>query len=112
MDLQYRITEEELVVDMPRELDHHVAQKLSRQVDFLIDSWHIRTLVFDFADTEFMDSSGIGVMIGRKKTMELHSGEMIARNLGERVTKIFEKSGLLRMIRVEETGKEKNNDRS
>lgn len=66
MDIQYQLTEDRLTVMMPREVDHHAARHMSTEVDCLIDSWHVRTLVFDFAGTEFMDSSGIGVLIGRK----------------------------------------------
>ncbi len=101
MELEYQIMEDRLVVPMPKEVDHHVAKTLSREIDFLVDSWHVRTLVFDFAGTDFMDSSGIGVLLGRRKTMELYSGEMLAVNLGGRVEKIFEKSGLSRVITVE-----------
>ncbi len=103
MEVQYQITEDKLVIPMPKEVDHHVAKNLSREIDFLVDSWHVKKLVFDFAETEFMDSSGIGVMIGRKNTMERYSGEICAVHLGERVKKIFEKSGLLRIIPVDET---------
>lgn len=105
MELQYEIREDELVVPMPKEVDHHVAKNLSREIDFLVDSWHVKTLIFDFSGTDFMDSSGIGVLLGRRKTMELYSGEMRAINLGERVEKIFEKSGLFKVINVERTGK-------
>jgi stage II sporulation protein AA (anti-sigma F factor antagonist) len=100
MDLQYQLTEEKLVVPMPREVDHHIAKHMSREIDFLIDSWHVRHLVFDFSDTEFMDSSGIGILIGRKRMMDLYRGEVCAANLGERVSQIFEKSGLFGIIRV------------
>lgn len=101
MELQYQITKDKMVVQMPNEVDHHVAGSLSREIDFLVDSWNVRTLEFDFSGTEFMDSSGIGVLIGRKRTMELHSGKVTAVNMGERVHKIFEKSGLYRIIETE-----------
>ena len=102
MDLQYHLTEEKLTIVMPAEVDHHVARHMSREVDCLIDSWHIRTLVFDFAETEFMDSSGIGVLIGRKKNMDLHGGSVRAANLSGRAMKIFEKSGLMQIIEIDE----------
>lgn len=102
METQYHITKDELVVSMPGEVDHHAAQTLSREIDFLIDTWQVKKLVFDFAGTEFMDSSGIGVMIGRKKTMELYRGEIHAIHLGERIRQIFEKSGLSRIIIIDE----------
>jgi stage II sporulation protein AA (anti-sigma F factor antagonist) len=104
MDLQYQITKDELIIPMPREVDHHMAKQLSRQIDFMIASGSVRKLIFDFAETDFMDSSGIGVIIGRKKTMELYSGEVCAVNLGERVEKIFEKSGLFHIIPVIKRG--------
>ena len=107
MELQYQITKEQLIVPMPKEVDHHIAKTISREIDFIIDSWHVRKLIFDFADTDFMDSSGIGVLIGRKKTMDMHRGEICARNLGERAQKIFDKSGLTQIILVESGREEK-----
>ncbi len=108
MELQYQITKEQLIVPMPKEVDHHIAKTISREIDFLIiDSWHVRKLIFDFAETDFMDSSGIGVLIGRKKTMDMHRGEICARNLGERAQKIFDKSGLAQIILVESGREEK-----
>ena len=98
MDIQYQLTEDRLTVMMPREVDHHAARHMSTEVDCLIDSWHIRTLVFDFAGTEFMDSSGIG----RKKTMDLHSGRVQAIHLSGRALQIFEKSGLTRIIELDQ----------
>lgn len=102
MELQYHLTEEKLTIVMPTELDHHVAQYMSREVDCLIDSWHVRTLVFDFAETEFMDSSGIGVLIGRKKNMDLHGGCLRAVNLSGRTMQLFEKSGLTQIIEIDQ----------
>ena len=105
MELQYQITKEQLIVPMPKEVDHHIAKTISREIDFIIDSWHVRKLIFDFAETDFMDSSGIGVLIGRKKTMDMHRGEICARNLGERAQKIFDKAGLAQII-LGESGRE------
>ena len=107
MELQYQITKEQLIVPMPKEVDHHIAKTISREIDFIIDSWHVRKLIFDFAETDFMESSGIGVLIGRKKTMDMHRGEICARNLGERAQKIFDKSGLTQIILVESGREEK-----
>lgn len=101
MELQYRIEEESLFVPMPREVDHHAAKSISREIDFLIDSWHVKKVVFDFAHTEFMDSSVIGVMIGRSRTMELYRGEVYAIHMCDQAKRIFEKSALDRIIRTD-----------
>ena len=39
MELQYQITKEQLIVPMPKEVDHHIAKTISREIDFIIDSW-------------------------------------------------------------------------
>ena len=105
MDIQYQLTEDRLTVMMPREVDHHAARHMSTEVDCLIDSWHVRTLVFDFAGTEFMDSSGIGVLNGRKKTMDLHGGSVQAIHLSGRSMQIFDKSGLKTIFELEQQHK-------
>lgn len=101
MELQYKIEGECLFVPMPREVDHHAAKGISREIDFLIDSWHVKNVVFDFSETEFMDSSVIGVMIGRTRTMELYRGDVYAVHMNERARRIFEKSGMERIIRTD-----------
>lgn len=100
MELQYTHKKDRLYVPMPDELDHHAAKQIGREIDFLVDAWQIRTVVFDFARTQFMDSSGIGVMIGRKRAMEMRQGTVAAVHLGERVQRIFERAGLFRIIPV------------
>lgn len=94
--------EECLIVYVPKELDHHIAEILRTEADMFIDAYRIKKLVFDFAETEFMDSSGIGVIIGRSRKMNFLSGEVTAKNLNARVKKIFQISGLHKMIRQED----------
>lgn len=101
METAYKKEGNRLLVPMPREVDHHVARSLGREIDMLADSWHVYQIVFDFSKTEFMDSSGIGVLIGRKKMMDMHGGTVSAVHLGARAYQIFEKSGLLQIIPAE-----------
>jgi len=102
MEQQYRLEGKKLIVYMPKELDHHVAQTLCGKLDTLIEIYGVRELEFDFSDTEFMDSSGIGVLIGRSKTMGFHQGKVSARGMRSRVKRIFEAAGLQKMIQVGE----------
>jgi stage II sporulation protein AA (anti-sigma F factor antagonist) len=90
-----------LTVRMPREVDHHAAAKIRSEADQVIDLYPVRGIIFDFAGTEFMDSSGIGVVIGRAKKMGYRRGDALAVNLSGRAEKIFHLSGLDRLIRVE-----------
>lgn len=85
---------------VPRELDHHLAVQLKEEADLLIETYHVKTLVFDFSNTEFMDSSGIGVLIGRSRNLSFSGGNVVAVNLSPRVEQIFRISGLQRLITV------------
>ena len=100
MDTKYRLEELGLAVWVPRELDHHHADILRAEVELLIHIHHVKNLVFDFSETDFMDSSGIGVLIGRCRNLGYRNGIVYARNLNQRVEKIFRASGLEKIIYV------------
>ncbi len=89
-----------LTVFLPKEIDHHEANQVRLETDLLIDAYHVRHLVFDFSETEFMDSSGIGVIIGRCKNLGYQGGEVSAKNLNDRIRKIFSVSGLQKIIKI------------
>lgn len=100
MDYKYKLKNGCMTIIMPREVDHHCAEQLRKETDLLIGAYHVRKLVFDFSETEFMDSSGIGVIIGRCKNMNYSGGEVEAEHLNERIQKIFVVSGLHKMVHV------------
>lgn len=100
MECKYVLKDGCMRITMPKEVDHHYAEQLRREADLLIGAYHIRRLVFDFTHTEFMDSSGIGVLIGRSKKMGYSGGVVEAQNLNSRVEKIFVVSGLHKLIQV------------
>ena len=91
----------QLVVKMPQELDHHAAGRLRAETDYLIAKYPVRCIVFDFRSTVFMDSSGIGVILGRCRNMSFHGGKVHAVNLNQQVQKIFRVSGLHKIVEVE-----------
>lgn len=101
METYFELKERRLTVQMPKELDHHQAGQLRMEVDMLIDAYQVQNLTFDFAKTEFMDSSGIGVIIGRCKNIGYCGGEVSAKNLNGRLEKIFMVSGLHKLIKTE-----------
>ena len=61
--MKYQVQENCLTIFLPNEIDHHNAEELKRESDHLIERNHIRYVIFDFQDTDFMDSSGIGVIM-------------------------------------------------
>ena len=83
------------------ELDHHVAAKIRETLDSeLSKDTTIRHIEFDFSDLTFMDSSGIGVIMGRYKIVEKRGGGIYASHVRPSVLKLLKISGLLNIITV------------
>ena len=99
---KYEVRGHVLTYQMPKEVDHHVAQQLCRELDMLVEAFAVQELELDFEKTEFMDSSGIGVVIGRSKTMQFRGGKLYAAHMGKRVKMIFDSAGLGRIVEVKE----------
>ena len=74
--MKYQVQENCLTIYLPREVDHHNAEEIKAEADAVIDRNHIKYVIFDFDRTDFMDSSGIGVIMGRYKTISLIGGEV------------------------------------
>ncbi len=106
LNVPYKVDGAKLVYRMPREVDHHVAKDMCREMDMLVEAYRIKEMIMDFSNTEFMDSSGIGVVIGRSKTMHFYGGILAASNIGKRVDTIFRSAGLYKVIRVKENKEE------
>ncbi len=87
-----------LVVHICEELDHHAAGQISRVIDLQIEKGGVRTLIFDFSGITFMDSSGIGMVMGRHRKMHFMGGVTYVTGIDEQVDRIFAMSGLYRII--------------
>ncbi len=91
-----------LVVRLQGELDHHTAEELRSRVDEVLRQTEIRHIVLSLADLAFMDSSGIGVILGRYKQIAARSGEMVVCSINPTIRRIFEMSGLFKVIKIRE----------
>lgn len=98
MEEKFQIVDNFLVVKVPEELDHHQAAYVRQYTDkYLLDE-RVEHVVFDFENTKFMDSSGIGMIVGRYKKVSCFGGKILIANAGERIRKILLLSGLEDMI--------------
>lgn len=89
-----------LIVYLPGELDHHAATKIREEADRYLEAGTLSEIVFDFSETEFMDSSGIGMLMGRYRMLHLMGGKVSARHLRRQVHRIFQMSGLEKIIEI------------
>ena len=91
-----------IVFKITDEIDDHSVQMLRRKVDYEIERYMPRKIVFDFDSVTFMDSAGIGLIIGRYKFAKMLGASLELSNLTGSVKKIFEMSGILKLIPVTE----------
>ncbi len=91
-----------LVFKITDEIDDCNVQKIRRRADYEIERYMPRKVIFDFDSVTFMDSSGIGLLIGRYKFTNMLGGKLEVANLTQNVRKIFEMSGILKLIPVTE----------
>ena len=103
--MKFEVQENYLTIYLPKDLDHHSAEEIKREADRLIERGHIRYVIFDCAGTEFCDSSGIGVIMGRYKKVCMFGGEVWAAHTSERIKKILKMSGAAKIMQIYEEEK-------
>lgn len=94
----YEAKGQTLVIHLPQEIDHHNCRSLRAETDLLMEENRIRRLVFDFSETRFMDSSGIGVMFSRYKEMKANGGTVAYCGAGGRIRRLLSMGGLEKLI--------------
>jgi stage II sporulation protein AA (anti-sigma F factor antagonist) len=98
MDINFVERNGNLIVKIRGEIDHHSAGRIKHAVESQFYNSNARNIVFDFAHVGFMDSSGIGMIIGRYKELQKSGGRVFAINIGQEINRIFEISGLKKII--------------
>lgn len=102
MNLSISENEKYMVVAVDGEIDHHYAAEIREQVDRKYRRSARKDMLVDFSKVTFMDSSGIGLLIGRYKNVKEKGGRLCASGLRPDIMRIFEMAGLKRIIEIEE----------
>lgn len=89
-----------LLVEITEEIDHHTTDKMRRKIDDDITRYMPRKVIFDFNKVSFMDSAGIGMIIGRYKMINMLGGTTQMKNVKQSIRKIFEMSGVSKIIPI------------
>ncbi len=100
MNTKYENEDKLLVFEITEEIDHHEAEKIRRKMDNEIERYMPKKIVFDFNQVTFMDSAGIGMLIGRYKSVRRIGGIAELINVKPSIEKIFEMCGLLKIIPI------------
>ena len=103
MEVTYIPKHRLILVRVTGEIDHHSAESIRRVTEKEIRRTSAINIAFDFGSVTFMDSSGIGVIIGRYKTASSLGGSVIVFDANEQVMRLMDMSGLSRLVIISDT---------
>ena len=98
MEIKYRNYNNVLYVMLDGELDEHTAKYTSKKLDEIFLSTISKQIIIDLSEMKFMDSTGIGVLIGRYKKMRERNKPIFITNPSRNAERIFKMSGLYEIM--------------
>ena len=96
----FKVIDNCLMIRLPEEIDHHKSAYISANADRYILKEEVNHVVFDFEDTKFMDSSGIGIILGRYKKISCFGGKVFAIHADRQIRRILYISGLSKIVEI------------
>lgn len=96
----YQIIDNCLMVKLPEEVDHYRAGFICENADKYILRDEVQHVVFDFEDTRFMDSSGIGIIMGRYRKIACFGGKVYVIHVDRQIQRMLAMSGLAKVVEV------------
>ncbi len=94
-----------LIVRLKGELDHHSADTVKLKMEEAILRGDSSYIILSMKDLTFMDSSGLGVILGRYKLITSRGGKMVVCDVNPSVYRLFEMSGLFKILTIQENEK-------
>jgi stage II sporulation protein AA (anti-sigma F factor antagonist) len=98
VDLEFRLVRNNLVVRVKGELDMLVTEELRKEIDNRLETHKVHNLIINLEKVTFIDSSGLGVIIGRYKKISAANGKMYIVGAKPSVERILFFSGLNKLI--------------
>lgn len=95
----FELKDNVLLIHVDGELDHHNSIYIRKKADDIICKYNVKVVIFDFLKTGFMDSSGIGVIMGRYKKIKSLGGNVGVINTSKSIEKILLFSGLNKIVK-------------
>ena len=102
MNVKHFIEDKVLLFELTEELDHHETEKIRQRADYEIQRFMPKKVILDFKKVRFMDSAGIGLIIGRYKSTNIYCGRLEISNVNQKIKRIFEMAGILKIGPISE----------
>ena len=100
MEIRARDANRELLLEFSGDIDHHGARNALKEVEMAIDASLPRLLILDFSGVTFMDSSGIGLLMGRYRALGMRGKCVQVMNVNSHIAKLLRLSGVGRYIDI------------
>jgi len=100
MESKYYNEDKLLILKLTEEIDECTVQKIRRKADYEIERYMPRKVIFDFNSVTFMDSAGIGLIIGRYRIANMLGGTIEIANVTDSIRRVLELSGILKIIKI------------
>lgn len=98
MNVEITAGQEHITAILSGELDHHTAAEARKLIDAKLERYTPKLCILDFSGVSFMDSSGIGLILGRQRIAELYGGNVKIKNPSRYAEKIIRIAGLEKML--------------
>jgi len=98
MEHSYKVIGRTLVYEMAGELDHKSSTQLRRNMDRIIEKGGITNLIMDMKDVTLMDSSGLGLIMGRYRVLRQKGGTLKVVNAGRAVKRVLALAGIDKLV--------------
>ena len=106
MPKQFSLGKNSLIVNLHGEIDQYAAAQLKEAIDIELENSPKKNLIFDLKEVSLMDSSGIGLIVGRYKRISTIGGKLLLCNANESVFKMLDLSGILKVVKLYDTLKD------
>ena len=100
MSVKIDVTGEVVTAYLIGDIDHHTAQEMRENIDNAIELNMPTLLILDFKDVSFMDSSGIGLVMGRYRTLAKTRAELHIMNAPPQIFKILKLAGIEKLAKL------------
>lgn len=101
MECRIEVADAVVTAYLDGEIDHHSIGDVRKDIDMSIDENSPELLILDFRDVSFMDSSGIGLVMGRYKRMQSEGGELHISNMSPHIKKVMKLAGMDRLAKMD-----------
>ncbi len=103
MQVEVRMENNVLIAVLGGEIDHHFAEQIRNEIELKYEENKAKDIILSFKNVRFMDSSGIGMVIGRYKFVVARGGNLVASDLTLEAKRIFDMSGLAKIVDIYDT---------